>query len=266
MKIKKIITNYKRHSRLNKMNFGVKSNQFYLASFPKSGNTWIRFIIANLLSGNRDVNLKNLMKYIPDSHVEEQVKYVINEKNIFNQFNFQFIKTHDLKNRYYYNKNIIYVVRDGRDVINSYFHYINARNNEKLNIEDIILNNHDSPFGSWSDHILSWCSDVRENFFLLKYENLLKEPFNEMSNLLSAINWKIENNKLKQAIEKSSFDKLQKIEKKKGIMFDQKLLQKDSLFFRSGRLGDWKNYFSSKNNDLFWEKHGLAMNKLGYKR
>ena len=265
MSFKKVRSNHRRSSDLRSLNFGDKLNQFYLASFPKSGNTWIRVLFTNLLSERSEAAfLGDLKSYIPDSHFKDHLTYVKNPKAEFHEQSFQFIKTHDQFGKYYRDKNVIYVVRDGRDVLNSYYHYLNARRDIPLTISDLISGEGESAFGNWSDHVVAWNSNRSKNFITLKYENLKKDPFGEISKLLAAINWIVPEDRVIKAIEDSSLDKLQSLEKERGIVHSDKLKQKGSLFFRKGEVGDWVNSFSDEDVKLFWESHSAGMRMMGY--
>lgn len=265
--LKKIRSNYKRTSELNSLNFGTKPNQFYLASFPKSGNTWMRILFANLLSESEDpMFLQDLKSHIPDSHFKDHVEYAKDPKAKFHALPFQFIKTHDPFGKYYKDKNVIYIARDGRDVLNSYFHYLNARRETPIILEDLITGKQKAAFGTWSDHIINWDANKTKSFFILKYEDLKKDTFGEISKLLVAINWKVSDEKLKQAIENSAFNKLQSLEKERGVVYKDKLKKKDSLFFRKGEVGNWKKTFSEGDLELFWKAQGAGMHLMGYEK
>jgi Sulfotransferase domain len=266
-KLKKLKSGYKRTSDLNALNFGGKQNQFYLTSYPKSGNTWIRILFSNLLSGStQGTFLADLKTYIPDSHFKDHLEYVRNPDSEFHALPFQFIKTHDPFSKHYRNKNVIYICRDGRDVLNSYYHYLNARRETPLKIDELISGKSGAGFGTWSDHIINWYKNQTSRFFILKYENLKNDTFSEISKLLSAINWDIDEEVLKNAIKNASFKKLQNLEKEKGVVYKEKLKKKESLFFRKGEVGGWKNTFLEKDMELFWEHQGAGMRLMGYEK
>lgn len=262
----KLFSQYERKSILNGLNFGLNDNQYFLASFPKSGNTWVRFILSYLIDSSELITVKKLGNFIPDLHVLDQLKLIENSKSNFREFDFQFIKTHDSYSKFYKNKNKILVVRDGRDVITSYYHYINSRTKKNISIENIIRNENIHNFGSWTEHFNSWKNHIKNSSALLKYEDLLVDPFQHISKLLKNIGWKKKDHEIIDSIEKSSFKELKKNEKENGIMFSDKINDNSVPFFRSGKSGNWKNHFSDKEHDIFWKLHGNTMKALNYKK
>ena len=89
------------------------ANDVFLVSYPKSGNTWMRFLLANYINGGKvDLSLAN--RIIPDIHY--------NPQDIVESLNPRFIKTHNSYREEY--KRVVYIVRDGRDVAVSYFFHL----------------------------------------------------------------------------------------------------------------------------------------------
>ncbi|MEW5829619.1 MAG: sulfotransferase domain-containing protein, partial [Chloroflexota bacterium] len=98
---------------LSSLNFGSKPSQHFLVSYPKSGNTWMRILLANLLSeNNEEIDLRNVGKYVPDIYIDSQVRFIRDRNSFFNRLPIQFVKTHHPYLKFYKDKKIIYVVRD----------------------------------------------------------------------------------------------------------------------------------------------------------
>ena len=246
--------------------FGLKSNQYYIVSFPKSGNTWIRIILSNILSieKGRDIFLKEIQSFVPDSHIQTQIDEAGKSGSIFSSLNFQFIKSHDPYSDFFKDKNVIYIVRDGRDVLNSYFHYLNARHEKKVKMLDLIEHGSQFGFGSWSEHIKSWHNGQCSKFIVLRYEDLLQDTESEMKKLLKFIDFEVSDKILKTAVDNSKFEKLSSLEKKKGVAYNDKLKDKTSKFFRKGTSGDWKTSFSKEDLEHFVTLNDEAMKLCKY--
>ena len=90
----------------------VYSSDTFIVSYPKSGNTWLRFIIANMLTKEL-VTMKNIDEFVPDIY---NFKKQINAKG-----EPRFIKTHNVNLKQY--PKTIYIHRDYRDVLVSYYHF-----------------------------------------------------------------------------------------------------------------------------------------------
>ena len=99
----------------------------------------MRTLLANLLKErDEEISLINIGDYIPDTYIEAQMSQVLNENSLFNQLPFQFLKTHDPYLPFYKNKKVIYIIRDGRDALNSYYYYLNARLEKPITVCEII--------------------------------------------------------------------------------------------------------------------------------
>ena len=145
-----------------------RNQKIYIASFPKSGNTWMRFILANYLAADGiEVNFQNLGEYVPDLHRKVDLGIVNDKKSLFNKQKIQFLKTHNNYSKQF--EKSIYIVRDGRDQAVSFFYWLNERSESKIELNEIIKGYRQ--FGTWSDHVLSWLN--HKNVIVVRYEDLL---------------------------------------------------------------------------------------------
>lgn len=172
----------------------LSPQDIFLASYPRSGNTWVRFIIANILLPGfyQRHSLKDLDKFVPDIY-RGIPRFISGPKP-------RVIKTHQpyafrhsqiTPNLY---KRVIYLTRHPYDVARSYFHFQNHiwKNSPFIEpdwptfVERYIQGS--IRFGSWSEHILSWL-DRRENIemVVLRYEDisgLLQESIQQIADFL----------------------------------------------------------------------------------
>ena len=137
----------------------------WLASYPRSGNTYLRTILFNCfgiktasiypndLGGNK--TLENFV-----GHIEHNQNKTIT----FQKGSIPIIKTHKLNQD---ENRSIYIIRDGRAASVSLWNFYG----KKIPIKDIILGNH--RFGTWKDHLISWNPLKRPNTLLIKYEDIL---------------------------------------------------------------------------------------------
>jgi len=148
----------------------------WLASYPRSGNTFLRSILFKCfgiktasiyprdLGGNKP--LENFV-----GHIEHNLDNTIT----FEKGSIPILKTHNLNKD---NNRAIYIVRDGRAASVSLWHFYS----KQISLKEIIIGNH--RFGTWKSHILSWTPKTRANTLFLRYEDLTSD-FKNILNLIS---------------------------------------------------------------------------------
>tara|TARA_A100000164_G_C21852825_1_gene745895 strand:+ start:418 stop:1281 length:864 start_codon:yes stop_codon:yes gene_type:complete len=198
----------------------------WIASYPKSGNTWLRSIISALVYSDDGIFDFNLLKKIQQFPEKKYFKDLIKDFSNFDEIKknwifaqdkinldnkIKFFKTHQGKytvdgDDFTNNINtraVIYVVRDPRNVINSISnHYsLSVENSLKFmlspkligngkNFEESFMDNKPSMFtllGKWNDHYRSWTRN-KKNLLLIKYENLIRDPKIEMDKIIHFLN------------------------------------------------------------------------------
>jgi len=249
----------------------------WLASYPKSGNTWLRALLTNYLYNQNIENSENtfskmeMIKSFPkktdfrdlvdenilkENYMELFKYYIKAQEKINTDNNLHIIKTHNICgsiNNFEFTdkKNTlgsIYIVRDPRSIAVSYAHHANITFAKSVDLlldeKRITLHNKYYPEArsSWKIHLLSWLNHPMPKI-LVKYEDLEKDTYKNFKSILEFINnfikkkVEIDEKKILKTIENCSFDKLSKLEKKVG--FAEK--GKNVNFFRKGKIDEWKN-------------------------
>ena len=185
---------YKRNKILKKASLGKNKNEFFLISYPKSGNTYLRFLIANILKNNsQKINFKNIGQYIPDTHIENQIKHILNKNSDFNKLPIKIAKSHDIYYRHYKDVKVIYLYRNGIEVLSSYYKYLKSRN-KNVRFKDLVDGKYKPNYLQWHQHINSW-SNKLDNILYIDYKDLLKNPELVLTKIFKFINYKVEKNK-----------------------------------------------------------------------
>ena len=253
----------------------------WLASYPKSGNTWVRSIISSLLysdDGNFSFELMSKVSQFPE---KKYFKNFINDFGNFNQIKEKWISAQDLINldnqikvlkthqgKYTVGKDsftndqntlaTIYIVRDPRTLISSISNHYTLTFDEASNFlmtPQIIGNSkrwEDKEtgikclLGKWNDHYRSWTRN-KSNLLLIKYEDLIQNPENELEKIINFLkkylNIETNNNKNKKILETTSFKNLKEMEQK-GLFRENVLNKKDEgkvNFFHLGPANNWKD-------------------------
>ena len=268
----------------------------WLASYPKSGNTWVRSLLsAYYYSKNGDFSfelLKNIGLYPQKKYFDIKINkpgeinsyWDISQKKIISKKKKIILKTHNsllaLNGKNFtkpeYTFGIIYIVRDPRNVITSlknhydldYEQSLDFMLNEKKYIYDIREKNDYSDFhflSSWSNHYKSWINNNLFKRMIIKYEDLEKNTYKTLKNLITYINGlyqvneKIDEIKINNCIKTTSFEILKYKEKKEGFsenVYSEKTKKKID-FFHLGSKNKWREVvpkeFHEKINNIFKE-------------
>ena len=272
----------------------------WLASYPKSGNTWVRLFLNNLLLSKKKFNindkligqfpLRNHLNDITDKvdDLDEFAKNCINAQLKINLDNkIKIFKTHNAfwkwNNGEYSFTNeentlgVIHIVRYPRNVITSVMNYFHTENYDgaiEFMKKDKILggssdeNSLPTIIASWSNHYKSWKKN-KKNYLLIKYENLLNNPneeFFKITNYLQKITkLKINDNNIFKAIKECEFVNLTTQEEAFGFDENSKKNKKlNKKFFNLGPKNNWKNILEPKIKDEIEVLFKEEMEDLGY--
>ena len=276
----------------------------WLASYPKSGNTWVRSIISTLLYSN-DGNFNfELIKKVSQFPEKKYFKEFIDDFGNFNKIKESWILAQDTINldnqikilkthqgKYNVGKDsftndrntlaTIYIVRDPRTLVSSISNHYTLTLDEAFNFlmtPQIIGNNkkwEDKEtgmkclLGKWNDHYRSWTRD-KSNLLLIKYEDLIKNPENELEKIINFLkkylNVETNKNKNKEILETTSFKSLKEMEQK-GLFKENVLNKKDDSkvnFFHLGPANNWKDNLAEDFKNKIEKNFYQEMAELEY--
>lgn len=251
--------------RPSSLNYDAKDHFVYLASYPKSGVTWLQFLLANALANGEDVGWREFGRSVPDAHSDEEIAYMNDPGSVFNRLPVQFVKAHYPYRREF--RSAVYLARDGRDAITSYYYFLNDHCQRSVPLGDLIKGRTD--FGSWQDHVLGWLNGGCPNLLVVKYEDLRLDTVGTLSRIFSFVGCDVSSEAMERAIAASTFDRMRRAEldsyqqEGRAITGDS-LHEGKGLFVRKGKVGDWRNLFREDDVRLFWTHQGRGMRALGY--
>jgi hypothetical protein len=275
----------------------------WLASYPKSGNTWVRHFLASLIYSDQGKTGFDKLGYIMQYPKKDQFEDLVNDVSDFNEIKQNWIKSQDIinsdnkvkifkthhvlcsldKHNFTDEKNTlgaIYIVRDPRNVISSILYHFNLSSTEEAldfiqeekkfigNVKNKVNYPLHTLIGSWKTNYNSW-KTINKNFLLIKYEDLILNPNTEFKKIADYIanilNLKFSKEQIKKSINESSFENLKNLEEKNGFIESIKdLKNKKKNFFNLGPKNNWEEILNKKHVDKIVTSFNSEMKELGY--
>jgi len=271
-------------------------NIVWLASYPKSGNTWMRAFLANLIANRSEpVPLAELHRYCEDEARPELFTRVAGKPSTelsldeiialrphvhaliaANANGTRFVKTHNyagaLDGHPLHNPDVtagaIYIVRNPLDVAVSMTHHFGIGVDaaiERLANEQVATEN-DSMFvtqilGSWSLHVKGWADLASERVLVLRYEDLIEKPAKHFAKAAKLIGIGQDRARIERAAQHAAFRNLASMEKKHGFV---EVSEKASRFFRAGKTNQWREALSREQVLRVIGAHREQMARFGY--
>lgn len=277
----------------------------WLASYPKSGNTLLRSLLCAYFytdTGNLKFDALNNIKQFPDSGLfrnlgidisndYEVIKNYIKVQEAVNKFDknrFRLVKTHSTLHKiegYPFTNltntlGVVYVVRDPRNVSISYAHHnqmtIDEACESLINFRVLGGEKTKTPIrthiANWSSHYQTWKAfKSLRKYLLVKYEDLIIDKKNtflkvlEFIYKLNKIEFIVDYQKLNNAIESTSFENMQLLEKKYG--FEEAAIDKNNNkinFFHLGKKNRWEDILDKNIRKKIEKSFKKEMKELGY--
>jgi hypothetical protein len=244
-------------------NFPVFSDDVFIVSYPRSGNTWMRFLIANLIYSEQIITFANIERKIPDV-------YKATRRQLLQTPRPRILKSHEYFDPRY--KKVIYIVRDPRDVALSYYHF--ARKYRKVE-DDYPLERYIwrfiagevDDYGSWKENVASWLATRQGSgsFLLLRYEDLLERALDELAKVTSFLGIERSPEQVARAVELSSADRMRDLEKEAAsVWVNTKKTRKDIPFVGAANSGGWRSRLPEGLVTVIESAWGPLIESLGY--
>ena len=226
----------------------------FLVSYPKSGNTWVRFLLANLICPpGAEIDFRTVHQFVPEAGRQNDIAQAMTRPRI--------LKSHATFQKDF--PRVVYLLRDGRDAYVSYYHYrllaLSAGTTFAEFLGPLIRSNN-----RWSRHVNSWLeqSHSGQQVLLVRYEGLLSDPLAELKRIVSFVGLERNLEQMEAAIQRSSFETMRRLEEERGRLFEK--VEGGALFTRKGVAGGWVDFFGAREKELCKAFDGETLLKFGY--
>jgi hypothetical protein len=244
-------------------NLDVLPDDVFILSFPKSGNTWTRFLIANLIYPETPADFSNINRLIPDPEA-------MSKRDLAKMPRPRIIKSHQYFDPRY--PRIIFIVRDPRDTLLSTYHFQRKRRliDDHYPLKEYagqFIAGKTSPYGSWGDNVASWLvtRQGRPGFLLLRYEDMLDDAARELNKVAAFLQIPPDAERIATAVRRSTADEMRKLEKSQAHLWSTtKSTRQDVPFVRAAKAGGWRTELPEEAALQLEAAWGHLMAHLGY--
>lgn len=259
--INRLLTNFMRRIKLSfMMSEGYlpihihKPGDIFVVGYPKSGNTWMQVLVAGTIYGI-------LPEYCPDTVIQE-IYPDVHYKKYYKRYREPMIFwSHHLPIPAY--RRVIYLVRDGRDVMVSYYHYLMATTNGKVDFFRMVKEGKGLFPCKWHEHVEAWLlNPYNAEMIIVKYEELHADPINVLKRVCEFIGEERSESIVKMVVESATLEKMKSREKKYG--WDNPKWPKNVPFIRKGKIGTYKEEMPPEVLEAFIQDAYDTLKKLGY--
>jgi len=248
----------------------------WLASYSRSGNTYLRFLLYNYLYGEIKDSMQ-VQNRMPDLHkmLGKKISFDVEKKvNIFCKTHFIYSNEHPYIE---HTAGAVYLLRNPRDVLLSTlrFHRLFAKGEiDETKLVRSFINNlgvarlRKMKWGTWPEHIGSWIlATSRHPMLFIRYEDLRLNTPDTFKMILRFLKQKVDEEKIKSSIERSSIEALTALEiseksKNKPTLFERK--KDDETFMGEGKMNQSLEFLGEGIEEHFMNRFGKIMDAFGY--
>jgi estrone sulfotransferase len=244
--------------------WGLDRNDAFIASYPRSGNTWLRFVLFDILVSGQASGFDEVNHIIPDVGLHKPAIPLLPGSG-------RLIKTHEPFQKEY--RKAIYLVRDARDVALSEFAYQKALGWIPDDFDSFLqqfVRGEVNPFSAWHKHVPDWMDSKlarTPELLLIKFEEMRRNTEDTVVQVLDFLGVDVDRRVVTEAIANNTLKKMQEKEQKSPQLSNTAPNpngSEESRFIRTGSVAGWRNRLSPEQIRLIEDKAGPVLERMGY--
>lgn len=242
----------------------VRPDDVFIVSYPRSGNTWFRFLMANLLHPDTNVDFTTIEGVIPDIYKNP-------DRRLRRLPSPRYLKSHEYFDPRY--PKVIYLVRDPRAVSVSYYHYLRKARfiPDNFGWESFLPRFLDGtsylPIGNWHDNVNSWLSSGigDSRLLMLRYEDLQAEPVVQLERVSAFLGRPRREDLIADAVQKSDRRRMMDLERTQSDKWRTTRSTRQDIPFVRSTVDAWRDELPKWCFDEITSRWAPLMAALGYK-
>ncbi|MBS9718365.1 sulfotransferase domain-containing protein [Pseudohalocynthiibacter aestuariivivens] len=268
----------------------------WLASYPKSGNTWLRAFLGNYIfdrdepipinklhrigMGDASANAYQMVSKTPfdgdDPQQSAHLRHAVLQGIVNNKADVNLVKTHNENGMAFgvqlmppkFTRAAVYIMRNPLDMIVSYASHYGLPMDKAIfttsSNQNALKGGKENAYqflGSWSNHVVGWTREKKFPVLTIRYEDMKKDPHGTFDRVIKHVGLPDGKERLEKAIRFSDFKTLSKQETESGFIENSRNQER---FFRKGKTDQWKTELTQEQVDQMIRYHGRVMKKFGY--
>jgi hypothetical protein len=239
---------------------GLGPSDGFLASYPRSGTTWLRFLLSEILTG-RPSSFDTDGTAVPYVGHHEGAPEILPGGG-------RLVMTHET--RFRGERRVLYVIRDPRAVAVSEFRWLMRRRLIDGDIDRFVrdfVRGRSNPWGSWRDHVVGWRrSDAARagKLLAIRYERLRSDPVEVLGHVVRFLGTEVSEAQRALAVERNSLEAMQRKEARAPDEAFAKGVRRDVRFVSTGQTTGWRSTLAPEHVLAIEDAFGPVMRAVGY--
>ncbi|HEV2176118.1 MAG TPA: sulfotransferase domain-containing protein [Terriglobia bacterium] len=237
---------------------GISPSDAFIASYPRSGSTWLRFLLYEILTGDSS-GFNDVNRVLADMGRQSNAPALLPESG-------RLLKTHEVYRPQY--EKAIYLVRDARDVAISEYAYETSLERFSGDFDSFVAafsRGHVNPYGAWHDHVDSWLGSplaANGNLLLIRFEEMRRDAERTLAQVVEFLGVEATPEVIREAIANNNVQRMQAKEDRAPQIGGNS--KNRDRFIRNGSVGDWREKLTEVQARLIEGCARDTLARMGY--